>query len=389
MLNRCQQLLVFLLPVFMVISLGGLSQAQTNLRTALLLDAGVAYDSNFYFDANDEIGVTTFLIQPGMEVWFETPKTEWAAHYNLDANYYDRSEEDNFYGHTAFLLGDIELTDRLSLELSDNFRYTRDSVQLDPLGNSANREKYYQNRAKALFSYYFEPKFTVEAGYQNWITDYRNGSLEDADGHQGIFDLIYHLNRSTSLDLEYHYWDMNYDGATPDYTSNQLSLVARKEWLHTALELGVGYQKRSFTAPGDSAQDPDDIEVVPYRFRIEASSTSGKSRLTMSADHNFNYLNLSSQGYYEADRYGLTIDHDLTERITAGLRGFYQKSDYEDSSRDDDTYNITGEINYLMKEWLVFLVSAGYETRNSNMSAEDYDNTTVMGQLQFKHSLGR
>ena len=383
MLNRFQFLMAFLFFVIFLTANTGLSKARTNLRTDMLLDAGIIYDSNFYFDPANEIGVTTYSVQPGMEMWFETPNTEWSAHYNLDANYYNQSGEDDFYGHTAFLLGDIEITDRLSFELSDNFRYTRDSAQLDPLGNAAAREKFYQNRAKALFSYFFEPKFTVEAGYENWKTDYDNDSLEDSDGHQGILDLIYHLNRSASLGLEYRYWDMDYSGTIPDYTSNQVSLVARKEWMHTAIEAGVGYQNRSFDVPG-----LDDIEVVPYRFKLEGNSTSGKSRFSLSAEHNFNFLNLSNQGYYEADRFGATLEYDLSERITAGFHGYYQKSDYEFSSRDDDTYNITGDIDYLIKEWLAFIVSVGYETRDSAVPSQEYDNVMAMGQLQFRHSLG-
>lgn len=382
MANLCRLLLASLFFLLFATGSTGISKAQNNLRLDLLLDAGLIYDSNFYFDPVDEIKVTTFLVQPGVELGYETSKTEWAARYQLNANYYDRAEEDDFYGHAAFLQGDIEITDRLAFELSNNFRYTRDPANLDPLGNVAVREKYYQNRAKALFSYHFEPRFTVEAGYQNWITDYKDDLLEDAVGHQGIFDLIYHLNRSASMALEYNYWDMNYSESTPDYKSNQLSLVARMKWMHAGLEAGVGYQNRSFDAAG-----LDDIEVVPYFLKLETESSSGKTRFALSAEHNFNYLNLSNQGYYQADRFGFTLDYDLTERITAGLGGYYQKSDYEDSPREDDTYNITGDIKYLIKQWLVFHVAAGYETRNSTIPSQEYDNWMALGQLQFIYSI--
>ena len=60
--------------------------------------------------------------------------------------YYDESDEDDFYGHTANLIGDFEMSDRLSFSLSDNFVKTRDSADLDDLGNIRTREKYYQNR---------------------------------------------------------------------------------------------------------------------------------------------------------------------------------------------------------------------------------------------------
>ncbi|KPK22700.1 MAG: hypothetical protein AMJ61_16955, partial [Desulfobacterales bacterium SG8_35_2] len=319
--------------------------ALTNVSSRLLLNLGIQYDSNFYFDPIDERGVTTYLIQPGIELGYETGKSEIAFNYMLDANYYDESSEDDFYGHNAFLIGDFELSDRLSFNLSDNFRYTYDTAELDDLGNIRTREKYYQNRLRALFALDFEPKFTTQFGYQNWITDYKDDTSVDSMGNQGILDLIYHLNSSTSLDLEYHYWNMDYDGPVSDYTSNQLSLVARKEFRIVDLEAAVGYQKRKFDEPA-----LEDAEVVPYRLILNGRSSSGKSRFSLSVARNFNFLVTSDQGYYEANRFSLNLDHDLTGKITVGVRGYFQNSDYDNSIRDDDTYNILADINYQMRE---------------------------------------
>ena len=206
----------------------------------------------------------------------------------------------------------------------------------------------------------------------------------DSKGNQGIFDLIYHLNSSTSLDLEYHYWSMDYDGPISDYTSNQLSLVARKEWRIVSLEAAVGYQNRAFDAP-----DQDDIEVVPYRFTFQGRSSSGKSRFSLSADHNFNFLDRFGQGYYKANRFSLRFDHDLTGKITAGINGYFQNSDYESTIREDDLYNILAYINYQIRDRLALYFSASYENRNSTISRVEYDNTEVLGQLHFSHDIAK
>jgi len=362
--------------------------AQTNLSSRLLLNLGIQYDSNFYYDPVDERGVTTYQVQPGIELGYETGKSEIAFRYMLDANYYNESDEDDFYGQNASLIGNFELSDRLSFNLSDYFRYTYDTAELDDLGDIRTREKYYQNRLRALFSLDFEPKFTTQFGYQNWITNYDDDTLTaryvDSMGNQGIFDLIYHLNSSTSLDLEYHYWDMDYDGPVSDYTSDQLSLVARKEYRIVDLEAAVGYQKRKFDEPG-----LDDIEVVPYRFILRGRSSSEKSRVSLSAEQNFNFLETGNQGYYEAMRFSLRLDHDLTGKITVGVRGYYQNSDYVDSIREDDTYNILADINYQIREKIAFNFSAGYENRDSNIASQEFNNTEVIGQLRFFHDIAK
>jgi len=350
----------------------------------LLLNLGAIYDSNFYYDPVDERGVTTYLVQPGIALGYETGKSEIAFQYTLDANYYDESAEDDFYGHTANLMSNFEMSDRLSFSLSDDFIKSRDSSYLDELGNVRTREPFYQNRLRALFSLDFEPKFTTELGYQNWITKYEEDFFVDSKGHQGIFDLIYHLNSSTSLDLEYHYWKMDYDGPISDYTSNQLSFVARKEWRIVALEAAVGYQNREFDDP-----ELDDIEVVPYRFTLQGNSSSNKSRFSLSAAKNFNFLDRFGQGYYKANRFSLTFDYDLTDKITLGVNGYYQNSDYENTIREDDLYNIWADINYQIRERIGLYLSARYENRDSNILLADYDNTEVMGQLRFSHDIAK
>ena len=358
--------------------------AQNNIKSKLLLNLGLQHDSNFYYDADDEKSVTTYLVQPGVELGYETAKSEIALNYMLNANYYDESGEDDFYGHTASLNGNFYMSDRLSFNLSDEFVKTRDSSNLDDLGNVASREEYYQNRLRAMFSLDFEPKFTTELGYQNWITEYDQDRDDDSKGNQGIFDLIYHLNKSTSLDLEYHYWDMDYDGDELDYTSNQLSLVARKEWRIVSLEAAVGYQNREF-----DASDQDDIDVVPYRFTLQGRTASGKSRFSLSAQNNFNFLNINDEGYYKGNRFSLTFDYDLTDKITLGVNGYYQNSDYENTNREDDLYNIGADINYQIRRRLALYFSARYENRDSTIQLADYSNTEVIGQLRFSHDIAK
>jgi len=356
--------------------------AGTNVTSSLLLNLGIQYDNNFYYDAVDERGVTTFLVQPGIELGYATGKSEIAFRYTLDANYYDESAEDDFYGHTALLDSNFEMTDRLSFNLSDNFVKTRDSAELDPLGNIATRDQYYQNRLNAIFELDFKPKFTTQFGYQNRITDYDDDTREDSKGHMGSFDLIHYLNRSTSLDLEYHYWNMNYDGPSSDYTSNQLSLVVRKEWRITGLEAAVGYQNRAF-----KAADQGDIDVVPYRLTLLGESSSGKTRYSISAAKNFNLR--SDDGYYEANRFSVRLNRDLTVKITLGLNAYYQKSDYVYTIRADDSYKIIADINFQIRDRLAFYYSVGFENRNSNIPSAEYENAMTMGQLRFTHDIAK
>ena len=360
------------------------AEATVTVIPNLLLNMQLNYDSNFYYLPEKEISVTTYIVQPGFELGIETAKSLIAVHYTLNAHSYNQKGEDNFYGHTGLLLGEIELTDRLNLDLKNRFVYSRDPSQLDPIGTPAFREKYYQNRFKSALSYHFEPKFTFQVGYQNWITDYKDSVLEDAIGNQGSIDLIYHLNRSAALDLEYQYWKMDYDGSTSDYTSQLLSLIARKDWRLIELEAGFGYHKREFDDSG-----LNDNDTFMYRLTLDGISTSGKTRYSLTGQQNYNYLGFHSNDYFKAYRFSGKLDYDATVRISTGIEGSYQNDDYVNSNREDDIYAISADVGYLIKEWLELLFSVGYEQRDSNFSSEEYNKTLALIELRVDYDLGK
>ena len=359
-------------------------QARTTFIPNLLLNLQTNYDSNFYYLPSDEISVVTRVVEPGFELGIETAKSLIAAHYTLSANYYNQAGEENFFGHKGLLLGEIELTDRTKLEIKDRFVYTQDPAYLDPIGLPALREKYTQNRLQLSLSYHFEPKFTVEAGYQNWITDYDEELLEHAYGNQWSIDLIYHLNRSSALDVEYQYWMMNYDGITPDYKSHLLWLKYRREWRLVNLEAGFGYHNRKYDAPGLK-----DSNTFIYSLSIDGSSRSGKTRYSLMGQQNYNYLGFHSNDYYRAYRFTGKLDYDWTVRITSGLELSYQNNDYINSQREDDIYKVAGDAGYLIKEWLELVFSLSYEERRSSTGVRSYDRVIALLELQIDYDIGK
>ena len=83
------------------------------------------------------------------------------------------------------------------------------------------------------------------------------------------------------------------------------------------------------------------------------------------------------------------MDYDVTEKITVGACGYYQNSDYENSIREDDTYDILAYINYQIREKIALYFSAGYENRDSNIPLAEYENTEILGQLRFFYDIAK
>ena len=83
------------------------------------------------------------------------------------------------------------------------------------------------------------------------------------------------------------------------------------------------------------------------------------------------------------------LDNDLTDKVTIGINGYFQNSDYVDSDRDDDIYNIRADINYQIRDRIALYFSAGYENRDSTILLAEYVNTEVIGQLRFSHDIAK
>jgi len=364
-------------------------------------------DSNFFKAETGKREVYTYLLQPGIDLGFETAKTKLSLNYTLNAYYYDdqdtvpagqqKADDNDYFGHTAVFRSRYQVFDRLLIGLDDSYFKTRDPAQSDDLSNSVDRDKFTINRLTPMLFYDFGPKFTTGLRYRNTETNYSKGDKEDSSEHRGMFDLIYNLSRTASLDLEYQHWVRGYDKTTSDYTSDQIALIFKKQFQYTIVEAGGGYHQRDFDDAG-----LDKIDTVAYRIAVRAQNPPApdarpRSWLNLSAEMNFNDQGVSDS-YYTSHRVSLNVGHIFLEKIKVDVRGYYQRADYERTTgltpsgatelREDDTYYISGSIGYIFDDWLTFSVSASYEDRDSNLQGYDYDNTSVMAKVDLSHDLG-
>ncbi|MBA7571414.1 hypothetical protein ES708_13177 [subsurface metagenome] len=364
-------------------------------------------DSNFFKAETGERDVHTYLLQPGIDLGFETARTDISLNYTLNAYYYDdrdtvpagqqKADENDYVGHTVAFKSRYRVFDRLLIGLDDSYFKTRDAAQADDLGNSVDRDKYFINRLTPMLFYDFGAKFTAGLRYRNTEIDYSKGDKEDSSEHRGMFDLIYNLTRTASLDLEYQHWARDYDKTTSGYTSDQVVLILRKQFNYVTLEAGGGYHERDFD---DAALD--NIDTVAYRVAVRAQNPPApdarpRSYLDFSAEMNLNDQGVADS-YYKTHRFSLNAGHIFLEKIKVDAGGYYQRSDYERTTgltpggatelREDDTYYISGSIGYIFDDWLTFSVSASYEDRDSNLQGYDYDNRSIMATLELSHDLG-
>ena len=363
---------------------------------------GWQYDDNFWLSEDNEREVSTYLIQPGIELGYETAKSLISLNYTANAFFYDdhgsvdedeqKASDDDFLGHTAIFQAETRPSGRWLLALDNSFWLTRNNAQTDRLGNFTDRDKYWLNRFTPRVYHDISRRFAAGLRYRNEQLEWIDGDNADSTEHRGIGDLIYKLSPTAQFDLEYQHWQRDFDGNTSDYTSNQLRLILRKQFKHISVEAGGGYQDREFD---DS--DQDDISTPAWMGAITGqwppAPDRASSRFALKFEQNFNDNGLGS-GYYVARRVTLVLGHIFLEKIETSIEGWYQNSDYEDErgltssgsiqNRDDDTYRILGRVGYRFLDWMTAYVAAGYQDRDSNHDGLSYDNTFVRARIDCK-----
>lgn len=390
-------LTLFWFSVFLSLSTPALSE----VTLKPLLISTIRLEDNYFLAENNEHEVLTYLLQPGVDLGYTEANSQAKLHYTLDNFFYDDQEsdlavgelsadEDDFTGHTLNVSGRYRAFKRLLLGIEDDFYVTRDPAQSDQLSNSISREKYTLNRIAPMIFYDFGDKFTAGLRYRNTIYDYSSELEEDSTLNTGIVDLIYNMNRTLALDVEYQHSEMDYDLTTSDYSSDQIKLILRKTFRLIAVDVGAGYNNRSFD---ETDNDDDDIDGLVYHFNINtASDLLAGPKLQFNYDTNYNDIgNTRDPGdsYYLAQRFTLRLTYDLSKKLTTGIGGYYQLSDYIKNVRKDKTIDLSANIGYALTRWLTASLTAGFANRDSNVSGYDYDNAYGFAALNVSHDFGK
>jgi len=407
MLLRRHNLYVLVVILFILI-LGGTAMAAQKFKIKPRFSASWKVDDNFFKSEVNERKVYTYLLQPGIDLGFETAKNLLSFSYTLNNYSYDDqdslspgqelADREDYTGHKLLFRDTYKPTYRLSLGLEDLYDKTREPANSDRLSNSISRDKYTVNQISPWVSYEIGPKLSSEFRYRYKERDYDKATNEDAEENRAIITLTYNLKPETTLNLEYQTWGMDYDLASSDYDSDQIKLIFMKQFKYFSFEAGAGYHNRSF-----DVSSIDDMDVFTYRLSLIGQNPpkpnmEPRSSIELAAEQNLNDLG-EGEEYFKAQRYTLKAMHVFMEKIIASVQGYYQNSDYEITTgitpsgaielREDKIYNLSCSLGYKFLDWLTFSLTAGHEDRNSNLAGFDYDNRYYMAKMDFSYNLGK
>ena len=382
------------LSLFLLFLVFPVSPAAAEGDITLSLGTEEQHSSNFYRSEQDEISVYTTIIKPGIiaRTWTDRSSLFFAYSpvfnsYSDDSDRVDASD-DNFVGHDLSLMGETTFFERLKLSLIERFYDTREPGAYDIfLESEADRERYKSNQVRPFLTYDFGEKYTAILGYQ-----YQAYNFEDSDNsneHRGYGTLRYHFDDRNSLEVEEQYWARRYP-ANPDYKSNQIKLIFRRELSDfLKCEIGGGYHDRQFESGAIGVEDYDG-----FIYRLGLTGESGVSKLFLGYRKNLNDFSKGTW-YFEAQRITLHVERTFLEKLVCTLATHYQENDYENiisgttELREDKIWDWFFGIRYGIRDWLSAGVSYEYTDRDSNITGWSYSENRVYGNIRFEYSTAR
>lgn len=366
-----------------------------------VIETGFEREDNFFKSETQTRTVDTIYVKPGINFGYTTGKSLVSLDYSLNRLDYDdqdsvpsgqRSADSfNYTEHRADFNISTQPTDRLAMGIGNLFWKTRDPAGSDALSNAVDRYKYNMNRLNPWVQYQFADKFGLGLQYIRLTTDYTDdapGEGEDIEENRGGLTLTYYLNSTTAFDLGYQAWNYDYDKTSVDYDSGQVMAGLNHQFNYFTARAEAGYHERDF----DRYIQGGDIDSFVWKISLTGKNPREpvpipKSSVYFALGSNFNDSG-SGDSYYTTTRLDGRFTYLVLEKINLILKGWYQKADYEASTREDDRWLVSGGADYMFQNRFVLGIEAGREERDSNAAGFDFENNYVMLKAGFSYDLG-
>lgn len=359
------------------------------------LDFSWQMDSNYHKSETAEKEVYTYSVKPGIELGYKTDKTTVLVDYSVNMLTYDdqdtvplgaiKAEDHDYTAHQGRLSLNSQVSDRLLVGVDDLYMVTRDPANADASSNAVDRFKYTINTFSPMMVYTFGDKFGLGLKYTNLNTTYdKSNQGEDSKENRGTIDFYYYLNTQTSFDLNYQIWNRDYDGTTSDYDSNQVMLNINHQFNYFTVSAGAGYHSRKFDKNTHKDIDAPSFQASIFGQNPPDATGIPRSSMQVSLTRNYNDSG-SGESYYTSTRLDARFTYLYLEKLNFILAGYFQNSDYETGSREDDTWKASAAVDWMFHDYASVGLEGGLEERDSNQTGKDYENDYIMVNLKLNY----
>lgn len=337
-------------------------------------------NDNIFLEANeaeDEDWITTTTLGFDLKTPLIAQREEdfiLEAQYAADIiEFWDYSSQDRI-DHTISVKTDFKFANDFSLKLKEDFKKTA----TPPTSETTSLERRFRNTAEVVCGYKRE-RIGLDLGYTNIRDEYNNLNSLDKDEDIITTTGFYELFSKTSIFGEYNYGKIVYDDNTTNSDSkyHQFRIGVKGE---IAPKLS-GVAKAGFKTTDYKDTTKNDFEGFTL-FGDLTYSFQERSTLNLYGEKNIEESTYSTVNYYETNKMGIGLDHQLLEKLFLVAAGSYQFNKYPGETtessvtlkRKDSIWDGKVGFRYEIKDWVHLEADYEHKHRDSKFSNFDYKN---------------
>ena len=392
---------------FRLISAAQAADLGTPLSVAAFLEIGQEYNDNLYQTSGDKVKEFITYVGGGALVALKTKKNQLDLGYRLGKVYHwdyedddgiDTTEED-YLAHNLNLAAASQLTDRLKAGLNESYLTSRKPRDYYLMTNRISRAHYWANRLSPYLEYQLGDKVFVMLKYKYDVLRYTERYVswdEDSTERRGSFTLKYRLNPRNMVDLDYQYWERDYE-ISPSYDAHQVTAGYARVSRVLSAEARWGYQKRTWEEEIPGAVK----DSQGFIYKVSATAKTKKSRAGLSLEETPSDITEFGSDY-RVRRLSGSAGHTFLGKISIDLGASYQQFRYQElrvltqsgatERRRDDTWNISATIEYPIHEKLSLGLDFIHTDRNSNSISPvwgDYVENRILFTVKPRYEIKR
>lgn len=360
------------------------------LRLQPSLGTEVFFTDNRFRSEDNEESETGLRLDPSLLLSY-TPS---AGTYKLGyKGSIDPVVGNDYDDHEVFLTGDLRPLTRHHFEFDANYKQEHDDIgvgRTEGVADPDSLELDEWNEAAAHVQYTFgAPDARINVSARAGVTDRESTTNEAGPFGTRFFDhksvlfgggATYRLGPKTQLVLDLQHQEFEYDvDAAPTFDSTLDRGLVGIRWVATAKTTGeilVGYFDRNFDA--DQREDVDGVDwraTVTWGPVTSTQFSLSTGRLILE--------NFQSSDFVNVEYYQLVWRQDWTSRFYSKLKGGLLQSEFEGTTRSDDSTQFGAALFYELSPKVTVKAGVELSTRDSSTNTADYDRNVLFQGFEF------
>ncbi len=344
------------------------------------LDTGIAYDDNVLATNTDEDDDFIFNVRPEVRAESQWSRHALAATTFGDFGFYEQETDRNYQDFGAALTGRLDvLRNSRTTGTVGISRLHEDAESADDQGQQ-DVTQFWLSEARLAHRHEFVRLFVQPSTFARRLNFENAGNVDNADRDRNVYGVGFRagviLSPRINVFGEVNGDAVRYDDAGSDDDSQGGNARGGFEIDVTRLIVGeasLGYayrQNKDFNNEGGLSGDlgitwtPTELTTVNFTGQAGFEETT----VVFEGDRASSDLNTGI---------GVRVDHDLRRNIRLNANASYDRSDFQGTSRVDNTFRVGAGVTYLINRNFSVDATYRFDTRDSDANNEEFDRSII------------